>query len=97
MFKVDLGGGVQVVHFFPGRVHFKIQQLLHAPEFGERIRAELLAIPGIRAVDVRSKSGSVIVSYQLGRVRAELDALCAALSRLFPQFDAQRLRNWLGA
>ena len=84
------------LHFFPGRVRFKIRQVQQSPEFGERIRNELLAVPGIRAVEVHPKSGSVIVSYQAGRIRSEMDALCGVLSRLFPEPDSQRLRSWLG-
>jgi hypothetical protein len=90
-------GGVEVVHFVPGRVRFKVDKVKGSPEFAHRVEQELATIEGIDSVEAKSLTGSVIVNYNKERIvrPEELENLSAVLSALFPGIETDKLREWL--
>ncbi|HEY4044998.1 MAG TPA: hypothetical protein VGM32_24560 [Rhodopila sp.] len=53
----------ELAHAVQGRVRLKIPAAQHNPELLHQIKAAISKIPGVDAVDVKAKSGSVIIYY----------------------------------
>jgi hypothetical protein len=70
---------IRRVHACPGRVRLRLGWLREAPEEAEGIADALAALPGMREVRVRPFTGSVLCSFEEGRLDAE--AVIAALRR----------------
>lgn len=88
---------VEVVHFIPGRVRLRIKDLKTMPALAEQVRSAFAGVPGIRCVDIKALTGSVVVEYDAGAIRCaeSLDALSKALSTLFPASDVPKLLAWI--
>lgn len=85
--------GVRIVHYLPGRLRLRLDRLRGNPEQARRFEAELAAVPGVRRVQAKPASGSLLLEYRPAALRSA-DAraeLAAALHRLFPAAEAERL------
>jgi len=91
-------GGFKVASFFPGRVKLKLPELQDSPDLAARLEGRLITVPGIRDVEARAVSGSLLVRYDARRLKesGSLDTLQHVLAELFPQRDVAALRRRLG-
>lgn len=90
---------VKVVSFLPGRVRLKVEALKRDAVFAQAVRDDLGAVPGIREVDIKGATGSVLIRYDRKAVSSpeSLAALEEVLGRHFPSLDVSRLRGWLSS
>jgi hypothetical protein len=89
--------GVKIVHFIPGRVRLRIEKVKRVPQFADNIKQQLNPIPGIRNIDIKELTGSVLIEYDKQALTSQqsLDALTKALQNLFPAFDTKQITKWL--
>ena len=82
--------GVQVVHAMPGRVRLKVDKVRGNPAFAQKAQDKLGRVPGIRSVEVKPLTGSVLIYYDGAALLAEgaLAALTDGFSELFPELGA---------
>jgi len=73
-------GPVRTAHAVPGRIRFRVPSLQGDPSRAEFLRAKMAPLEGVLAITVTPQTGSVLIRYQEGKVRAEL--LFAAIVRL---------------
>lgn len=81
---------VRIVHVTRGRLRLRLDAIRTRPRLAERLHAHLIAISGIRHVEVKSRTGSVLLIYDpcvLGSADF-LDDLSAAMGSLFPAYFA---------
>lgn len=101
-----------VVHVVPGRVRVKLERDELAADSGDELRSALLAMPGIREVQLNRRTGSLVIRYDPAELDAPelielaraanllaLDALAAdrsAARRMPPSQIAQRIQRTFG-
>ena len=78
--RVLTTGPIQVAHAIPGRVRFLVPSLRGTGAGNQAAIARLQSIDGIERVDLSTISGSLVVTYALDRVDAQL--LPGAIARL---------------
>jgi hypothetical protein len=83
-------GPVQTAHTMPGRVRFRVPTLQGDAQQGALLQERLSQLEGVQSVAVTAQTGSVLIEYREGRVRAEL--LFAATVRLLG-LDAELART----
>jgi hypothetical protein len=95
MFSFD---GIKVVSYFPGRVRLRIEKLKHNPAFAEQIQNSLAGLDGIKKLEVKQETGSVLVAYDKKRIKQpeNSQALIATLNELFPELNSDKLKKLLG-
>lgn len=78
-----------------GRLRLRLDAIKSRPGLAARLHEHLIAVSGIRRVEITSRTGSVLLTYDpraLGSA-AFLDDLCAAMGMLFPtHFAPGRVR-----
>jgi hypothetical protein len=91
------GGPIRIVHAIPGRVRLKVDQLKNNPSLAQVIRERLGAVPGIKAVEARPLTASVLVCFDPEAVMspASLMPLSETLTDLFPDLDQTGLAEFL--
>ena len=86
---------VRIVHVMPGRLRMRLGAVKSRPGLAVQLHNQLMADAGIRRVEVKSRTGSVLLVYDpraLGSANF-LDELSEAMGRLFPaHFAPGRLR-----
>lgn len=82
--------GVHVVHAMPGRVRLKVDKVKGNPAFALKAQARLGRVPGIKRVEAKPLTGSVLIYYDAAALLAEgaLAALTDGFSWLFPEMGA---------
>ena len=88
---------VKIVHFLPGRVRLKVAAIKGNPGRAEDMRAAFARVPGVQAIDYNTLTGSVLIRYDGGRLRAQ-DAAAQirnALQEHLPGLDADAILDWL--
>ena len=85
--------GVQVVHAMPGRVRLRISKVRDNPAFAQKAQDKLGRVPGIKRVEVKPLTGSVLIFYDTAVLLAEgaMAALTDGFSELFPELGAEAL------
>lgn len=73
-------GPLQVLHALPGRVRFRIPRLVRNEAQSQVVESQLIKLPGVDAIVVDRRTGSVLVRHDTGQISAEV--LFEALSRL---------------
>jgi hypothetical protein len=73
-------GPIRVAHSLPGRVRFRVPSLQGDPGECERLQKALRRLDGVDSAAADPRSGTVLIRYAEGKVRAEL--LMAAIARL---------------
>jgi hypothetical protein len=73
-------GPVRTVHALPGRIRFRVPQLVHHREGRELLVTRLSGLSGIDSVAVSQVTGSVLIYFSDSEVRPEL--LFAAIVKL---------------
>lgn len=91
------GEGVQVVHFIPGRVRFRVERVKHDPGFTEEIKNRFSDIEGIKDIEINSLTGSVLVSYDEQQVnnKESFKQVTQAIGDLFPSLDLDQVKSYL--
>ena len=82
--------GVHVVHAMPGRVRLRVDKVRGNPAFAQKAQDKLGRMPGIKRVEVKPLTGSVLIYYDAAALLAEgaLAALTDGFSELFPEIGA---------
>ena len=95
MFKID---GIKVVSFFPGRVRLRIEKIEQEPGFGDKVQSSLEGIPGIKKLEVKESTSSVLVVYDKKKLKQPeaSEQLMQQLHKLFPDLDVGRVKDLLG-
>jgi copper chaperone CopZ len=82
--------GFQVAHAMPGRVRLKVDKVKDNPAFARKAQEELSRMPGVKEVEVKPLTGSVLIHYDTAVLLAEgtLAAYTGGLAALFPELGA---------
>jgi Heavy metal associated domain 2 len=85
--------GLKVVHALPGRVRLKAAKVKGNPALARRAEKKLAQVPGIKQVEARASTGSLLIHYDLEDLfsEASLEALSATLGELFPEIEVGAL------
>lgn len=88
---------VRVLHYIPGRLRLRVDAVKRSPEFAARVEREMAEVPGVRRVEARASTGSVMLEYDRTALRAPetQDRLRGALGRLLPPGDLAKLEDYL--
>jgi len=83
--------GVQVAHVMPGRVRLKVDKVKGNPAFAKKAQDRLAKVPGIKQVEAKPLTGSVLIYYDAAALLASgaLAALTDGFSELFPELGAE--------
>lgn len=82
---------ITVAHAMPGRVRLKVAYLRHDAAFANELRQKLAALPGVQEVELRPRTGSVVILYDTVVFGAgdALQSLLEPLTSLFPGLVAE--------
>ena len=85
--------GIQVVHTMPGRVRLRVDKVKGNQAFAQKAQDKLGRVPGIKKVETRPLTGSVLVYYDAAALVAEgtLAALTDGFSELFPEIGVEAM------
>ena len=85
--------GLKVVHALPGRVRLKVAKVKGNPALARRAEKKLAQVPGIKQVEAKASTGSLLIHYDLEDLfsEASLDILSATLGELFPEVEVAPL------
>jgi hypothetical protein len=85
--------GVQVVHAMPGRVRLRVSKVRDNPAFAQKAQDKLGRVPGVKRVEVKPLTGSVLIFYDAAALLAAgaTAALTDGFSVLFPELGAEAL------
>ncbi len=91
--------GLKVVHALPGRARLKVTKIKGNPALARRAEKKLAKVPGIRQVEAKSGTGSLLIHYDLDQLysTASLEILAATLGELFPEIEVLALPAWLAS
>jgi copper chaperone CopZ len=89
--------GIKIMHFFPGRVRLKVDKVKNNAAFANKVKTELSNTLCITEVEINTLTGSVLIKYDKCAIKdtKNSDHLLAALKKLFPDLDAEKLRPYL--
>jgi hypothetical protein len=82
--------GVHVAHAMPGRVRLKVDKVKGNPAFARKAQEKLSRMPGVKGVEVKPLTGSVLIYYDAAALLAEgtLAAFTGGFAELFPELGA---------
>ena len=83
--------GLKVVHALPGRVRLKVARVKGNPALARQAEEKLAKVPGIRQVEAKPGTGSLLIHYDLDQLfsLASLEILSATLGELFPEIESR--------
>ncbi len=81
---------INVVHTMPGRLRLRVEKVKGNPAFARKVQNTLGRVPGVKQVEAKPLTGSVLIHYELDKIFTEeaAMALTDGLSKLFPEIDA---------
>ncbi len=81
--------GIKVAHYTPGRVRLKALSIKGNPPLSQKITEEFLIIKGIRHVEAKALTGSLLIEYEATELQSTDSArlLAETLRYLLPQLD----------
>ena len=79
--------GVHVVHAMPGRIRLRVDKVKGNPAFAQKAQNKLGRVPGIKQVEAKPLTGSVLIYYDAAALLAEgaLAVLTDGFAELFPE------------
>src|SRR5213593_635942 len=87
---------IQVTHFIPGRVRFKLRQLKNNAGAAGMVRRMLSDVPGILSVEVNVVTSSVLIHYNPEVFQWDHPAVRAMAPGLFPDdLSTDMYEDWL--
>jgi hypothetical protein len=89
--------GIKVVHALPGRVRLKVDRVKGNPPLAREARTKLAKVPGIRQVETKSATGSLLIHYDTDELFSltSLEVLSTTLAEIFPEIEVAALATWL--
>lgn len=89
--------GIDIAHYAPGRLRLRVARLKADAPLAARLHERLAAVPGVRKVETRPLTGSVLIEFSANALHAASTrtALIDALTGLFPGLDGRRLGDFL--
>lgn len=89
--------GLKVVHALPGRVRLKVAKFKGKPALARRAEEKLAKVPGIKQVEAKPGTGSLLIHYDTDRLFSlgSLEILSATLGELFPEIEVATLMGGL--
>jgi hypothetical protein len=80
---------IAVVHTIPGRLRLRVEKVKGDPAFARKVQNTLSRVPGIKQVEAKPLTGSVLIQYELDKILTEEAAMALTdrLSQLFPEID----------
>jgi|YelNatPaOPRAMG01_1025707.scaffolds.fasta_scaffold00991_5 copper chaperone CopZ len=89
--------GIRVLHAMPGRVRLRVDKVKGNPEFAKQAQDQLGRVPGVKQVEAKPQTGSVLVYYDAAALLADgtRAALTERFSELFPEREADVLSRGL--
>ena len=91
--------GLKVVHALPGRVRLKVAKVKGNPALARRAEKKLAKVPGIKQVEAKSDTGSLLIHYDMEDLfsMASMEILSETLGELFPEIEVVTLAAWLAS
>jgi len=91
--------GLKVVHALPGRVRLKVAKVKGNPVLARQVEEKLAQVPGIRQVEVKPVTGSLLVHYDTDHLfsLASMEILSVTLGELFPEIEVASLATGLAS
>ena len=91
--------GLKVVHGLPGRVRLRAAKIKGNPALARQAQEKLAKVPGIRQVEAKPGTGSLLIHYDLDHLfsTASLEILSVTLGELFPEIEVLTLAAWLAS
>jgi len=85
--------GLKIVHALPGRVRLRVAKVKGNPAMARRAQEKLAKVPGIKQVEAKADTGSLLILYDLADLFSEesLDTLSVTLEELFPEIEVATL------
>ncbi len=85
--------GLKVVHALPGRVRLKVAKVKGNPALARQAQERLAKVPGIRQVEAKSGTGSLLIHYDTEHLLslASMEILSTTLGELFPEIEIATL------
>ena len=60
--------GLKVVHALPGRVRLKVAKVRGNPALARQAQEKLAQVPGIKQVEAKANTGSLLIHYDLDQL-----------------------------
>ncbi len=91
--------GLKVVHALPGRVRLKLAKVKGNPALARQAQEKLTQVPGIRQVEVKPITGSLLIHYDRDHLfsLASMEVLSVTLGELFPEIEVASLATGLAS
>lgn len=91
--------GLKVVHALPGRVRLKVAKVKGNPALARHVEEKLAQVPGIRQVEAKPVTGSLLVHYDTDQLfsLASMEILSVTLGELFPEIEVASMSTGLAA
>jgi hypothetical protein len=91
--------GLKVVHALPGRVRLRVAKVKGNPALGRQAQEKLAQVPGIRQVEAKPGTGSLLIHYDRDLLlsTASLEILSETLGELFPGIEVLTLAAGLAS
>ena len=87
---------IQIIHFIPGRLRFKLRHLKNDAGMAGMVRQVLSNIPGIRSVEINPITSSVLIHYDPEVFQWDNPAVRAIAPGLFPDdLSPEMYEDWL--
>ncbi|GMU45777.1 MAG: hypothetical protein AMXMBFR26_05590 [Porticoccaceae bacterium] len=89
--------GIDLAHFAPGRLRLRVARIKTDAPFAARLQDRLAAVPGVRKLELRPLTGSVLIEFAADTL-AQAPArtmLLDTLTTLFPGVDGELLGRLL--
>ncbi len=69
---LSLHGVIELVHYLPGRMRYRIPSLVGEEKIGKNIETQMRRLNGVKKVEVRPLVGSVLIEFQPETIEADM-------------------------
>jgi hypothetical protein len=85
--------GIRVKHAIPGRIRLRLYKMLHNESLAAKLPPLLAAVPGVAAVEASANTGSLLITYNPGKLAAVQGRrdLTGVMHQFFPGLDTASL------
>jgi len=85
--------GIKVKHAIPGRIRLRLYKMLHNESLAAKLPPLLAAVPGVAAVEASANTGSLLITYNPGKLAAVKGRrdLTGVMHQFFPGLDTDSL------
>ncbi len=88
---------IHISHFLPGRIRLRVRAIKGNRGLAEQMRAAFCSVPGLTSLSYNTLTGSVLITYDTGRIMAEDGGrrLRSVMHEQLPDLDAEMVIQWL--